>query len=225
MPPAAAAKPAERKKSPFEILQAIDVSEHIEKKVIGGTSLSYLSWAWAWAKVKELFPDSFYTVYERETETGPVNYFTDGRTCWVKTGFTLVDGDKPQEIIECLPVMNGRNQSIPYGEVTSTAVNTAIQRSVTKAIARHGLGLYIYAGEDLPPETQEDKDRALALINEIDAIIAARTAKMDKASKVVFAREYIIPQIGSFDYRQCHSIEKLEKLLAVLKVPVEEKVA
>ena len=104
MPPAAAAKPAERKKSPFEILQAIDVSEHIEKKVIGGTSLSYLSWAWAWAKVKELFPDSFYTVYERETETGPVNYFTDGRTCWVKTGFTLVDGDKAQEIIECLPV-------------------------------------------------------------------------------------------------------------------------
>ena len=75
-----------------------------------------------------------------------MNYHTDGRTCWVKTGVT-VEG---VEYIEYLPVMNYNNKSIPVESVTSTDVNKTIQRSITKAIARHGLGLYIYAGEDLP---------------------------------------------------------------------------
>ena len=74
------------------------------------------------------------------------NYHTDGKTCWVKTGVT-VDG---KEYIEMLPVMDFKNRSIPAESVTSFDVNKAIQRSLTKAVARHGLGLYIYAGEDLP---------------------------------------------------------------------------
>ena len=81
------------------------------------------------------------------------NYFTDGRTCWVKTGVTI-DG---LEHIEYLPVMDMRNQSIPYERVTSFDVNKAIQRSLTKAVARHGLGLYIYAGEDLPEMEREQQ--------------------------------------------------------------------
>ena len=60
------------------------------------------------------------------------------------------------EHIEYLPVMDFRNQSIPADKVTSTDVNKAIQRSLTKAVARHGLGLYIYAGEDLPEEKQPE---------------------------------------------------------------------
>ena len=77
-------------------------------------------------------------------------YHTDGRTCWVKTGVTIVDDDWQQEHIEYLPVMDNTNKSIGIDRVTSFDVNKAIQRSLTKACARHGLGLYIYAGEDLP---------------------------------------------------------------------------
>jgi hypothetical protein len=106
-----------------------------------------LSWAWAWAEVKKLYPNASYTIYENANQW---NYFTDGKTCWVKTGVTI----EGLEHIEYLPVMDFRNKSIAADKVTSFDVNTAIQRSLTKACARHGLGLYIYAGEDLPEDEQ-----------------------------------------------------------------------
>lgn len=127
------------KDSVFETLRRINVNEHTEKK--GG--LTYLPWAWAWDQAKVEYPGATYTIYENP-DGWP--YFTDGRTCWVKTGVTI----EGLEHIEYLPVMDYRNQSIPVGKVTSMDVNKTIQRSLTKALARHGLGLYIYAGEDLP---------------------------------------------------------------------------
>lgn len=129
----------------FTELNSINVQDKIEKK----GNLSYLSWAYAWAEVKKLHPDAAYTIYEN---TEGWNYHTDGRTCWVKTGVT-VNGI---EHIEYLPVMDYKNNSIPLDKVTSFDVNKAIQRSLTKAVARHGLGLYIYAGEDLP-EAEKDE--------------------------------------------------------------------
>ena len=137
------------KLSAFEILNRINVNEKVEMK----NGLSYLGWAFAWGEVKKAFPDATYTIYERETQHGPVNYFTDGRTCWVKTGLTI----NGLEHIEELPVMDFRNNSVPLDNVKSTDVNKAIQRSLTKAAARHGLGLYIYAGEDLPEEEKKNK--------------------------------------------------------------------
>ena len=125
----------------FTELNNINVNDKTEKK----NGLTYLSWAYAWGETKKRHPDATYTVYERED--GCI-YWTDGRTCWVKTGVT-VNG---LEHIEYLPVMDTRNKSIPLENVTSFEVNKAIQRSLTKACARHGLGLYIYAGEDLPEE-------------------------------------------------------------------------
>ena len=133
-------------KSVFATLNAVNCNEHTEKK----NGLIYLSWAWAWAEVKKRFPLATYTIYENPDGW---NYFTDGRTCWVKTGVTI-DG---LEHIEYLPVMDYRNASIPADKVTSFDVNKAIQRSLTKAAARHGLGLYIYAGEDLPEDEPEPK--------------------------------------------------------------------
>jgi len=133
-------------KSVFATLNAVNCNEHTEKK----NGLTYLSWAWAWAEVKKRFPLATYTIYENPDGW---NYFTDGRTCWVKTGVTI-DG---LEHIEYLPVMDYRNASIPADKVTSFDVNKAIQRSLTKAAARHGLGLYIYAGEDLPEDLPEDE--------------------------------------------------------------------
>ena len=131
----------------FVRLNNINVNDHKEKK----NGLDYLSWAWAWGEVKKLHPEATYTIYE--TADGCF-YHNDGKTCWVKTGVTI----NGIEHIEYLPVMNNRNQSIALKDVTSFDVNKAIQRSITKACARHGLGLYIYAGEDLPDD--EDTPQA-----------------------------------------------------------------
>lgn len=131
----------------FSVLNSINVNDKAEKK----NGLTYLSWAWAWGEAKKAFPDSTYTIYENKDG---FNYHTDGRTCWVKTGVT-VNGI---EHIEYLPVMDYKNRSIPVEAVTSFDVNKAIQRSLTKAVARHGLGLYIYAGEDLPEDERILKD-------------------------------------------------------------------
>lgn len=150
-------------KNYFEVLNSLNVSDKIEKK----NGLSYLSWAYAWGELKKKHPDSFYTVYENADGW---NYHTDGRTAWVKTGVTVMindsfgSGKTPVEHIEYLPVMDYRNQSIPLEKITSFDVNKAIQRSLTKAVARHGIGLYIYAGEDLPdeePKTAPKTERPL----------------------------------------------------------------
>lgn len=134
-------------KSVFETLNSINVGEHTEKK----NGLTYLSWAWAWAEVKKKYPDANYTVYE--TPNGRI-YWDDGRTAWVKTGVTI----NGLEHIEYLPVLDADSKrSLPLESITSWDVNKAIQRSLTKAVARHGLGLYIYAGEDLPEGEKEQK--------------------------------------------------------------------
>lgn len=159
------------KQSVFMTLNAINVNEHVEQKDTGKRKLSYLSWAWAWAKVKENYPDASYTIYENTLPSGyVVNYFTDGMTAWVKTGVTI----EGLEHIEYLPVMDAKNNSIPYERITSWDVNKAIQRSLTKAAARHGLGLYIYAGEDLPEE--EAKEEKNAMEKRIEQACAAMRA-------------------------------------------------
>lgn len=192
----------------FETLNAINVNEHTEKK----QNLTYLSWAWAWSEVKKVFPEATYTIYERQTEFGAVNYFTDGRTCWVKTGLTI----NGLEHIEELPVMDFRNNSIPYEAVKSTDVNKAIQRSLTKAAARHGLGLYIYAGEDLPEpeaaakqeEQQTKKPEPLPEIRqEATATVSTSAAvpapkKQTEAQKLIAnAKRNIEKEFPGFDFR------------------------
>jgi hypothetical protein len=126
----------------FKNLSAVDCSAHIEKK----NNLSYLSWAWAWAELKKNYPTATRVVYEDQNGRP---YFDDGRTCWVKVGVIVEE----MECIDYLPVMDFRNKSIPVDAVTSMDVNKSIQRSTVKAIALHGLGLYIYAGEDMPEPT------------------------------------------------------------------------
>lgn len=158
------------KKSVFETLNDINVNDHVEKK----GKLSYLSWAWAWGITKKYYPEATYKIYE--TDSG-MFYFTDGRTAWVKTGVTI----NGIENVEYLPVMDNYNRSIPLDKITSFNVNTAIQRSLTKAIARHGLGLYIYAGEDLPDAEQEAAAVNDQVISKTD--IAVLKATLKKAGK------------------------------------------
>lgn len=134
----------------FQKLYDVDVKDKVKKK----NGLNYVSWAAAWAEVKKIYPDATYRIYERETPEGLIiNYFTDGKTCWVKTGVTI----NGVEHIEELPVMNYKNESITLEKILSSDVNKSIQRSLTKACARHGLGLYIYEGEDLPETVKKEK--------------------------------------------------------------------
>jgi hypothetical protein len=123
----------------FKTLSEIDVKSKVEKK----GNQEYLSWSHAWGMVKQFYPDMQRIVYE-DYHTG-VNYFNDGKTCYVKVGI-IING---LEHIDYLPVMDFRNQSIPLDKVTSMDVNKTIQRSTTKALALHGAGLSLWAGDDL----------------------------------------------------------------------------
>mgnify|MGYP001589140440 FL=1 len=140
---------SEKTKSVFETLNAININELRKEK----GKMSYLAWAYAWAEVKKLHPDMTSTVYENAEG---LNYHHDGKTAWVKTGITIGG----MEHIEYLPILSNNNTSIPLAKITSWNVNNSIQRSLTKAIARHGLGLYLYSGEDYPEEEVEANNAA-----------------------------------------------------------------
>ena len=165
-------------KNYFQTLYDVDVSNKVKQK----NNLSYLSWAAAWAEAKKLFPDATYKIYE--TETGCI-YHTDGKTAWVKTSVTI----NGIENIEYLPVMDFKNKSIPVDNITSMDANKAIQRSLVKALARHGIGLYIYEGEDLPEVVSE-----LDELNSESLTIATKLSKESdemKAKVGKLVREYV----------------------------------
>jgi hypothetical protein len=126
-------------KTTFKTLTSINLKDKIEKKGMH----NYLSWSYAWAIVKDQYPDANRKVYE--SEATELNFFTDGRTGHVKVGVTI----EGVEHIDYLPIMDYNNKSLSVDNITSAAVNKAIQRSTVKAIAMHGLGLSLWAGEDL----------------------------------------------------------------------------
>ena len=133
--------------STFKKLSEIDIKGKVEKK----GSQSYLSWATAWSLAKAEYPTIQRVVYE-DPLTG-LNFFTDHKTCYVKVG-VIIEG---LEHIDYLPVMDFRNKSIGIDAVTSMDVNKTIQRSTTKALAMHGLGLQMWTGEDLVDSAKASK--------------------------------------------------------------------
>lgn len=159
----------ELKKSVFETLNGIDVNEHTEKK----NGLTYLSWPWAWATVKGLYPD---TAYEVRHWDGKPFYYDEVLGYMVETTVTIEGESKTM----WLPVMDSKNKaqkSHPYTytvtfrgkteeksveAATMFDINTAIMRCLVKNLAMFGLGLYIYAGEDLPAVVAEQAKEAAA---------------------------------------------------------------
>lgn len=122
-------------KSAYETLAAVNVSEYVEKK----NGLSYLSWAWAVDQLLRRDPAASWHYGE------PTMY---GETMMVSCTVTAFGTPRTMQ----LPVMDYKNKAIHNPD--AFAVNTAMQRCLVKAIAIHGLGLYIYAGEDLPAVEQ-----------------------------------------------------------------------
>lgn len=128
----------------WDKLSDINCAAHVEKK----GKFNYLSWAWAWAALKKACPDA---TFEKHF-FGDLPYSIDAQGyAYVKVSVTC----EGQTATEVYPVTNHSNQSVKNPD--SFEVNTALQRGLTKCMAYHGLGHYIYAGEDLPPDAEINK--------------------------------------------------------------------
>jgi hypothetical protein len=174
----------------FNELNSINVAEKIEVKKTGYTTLKYLSWAWAWQEVKNKYPDVSYEIVRYENN---LPYILDEKTGYLVTTRLTINNITHEM---WLPVMDGANKAMrdkPYkyetknGEKTCEAatmfdINKTIMRCLVKNIAMHGLGLYIYAGEDLPSEPEEIKQPVYRPLN--PAEIATIQKMIDKVSEI-----------------------------------------
>ena len=196
----------EKKKTVFERLSAVNVNNHVEKK----KDLTYLSWPWAWSAVKKECPDARYII--RETEFDEILGFM----CHTEV---TIEG----ETLEMwLPVMDGANKSMlkkpytyktKYGDkaveaATSFDVNKTIMRCLVKNLAMFGLGLYIYAGEDLPETNDLDKP-----ITEIKANV--------EVEEITLSQDELFELTNSLN--NCIEISDMEELWDGL-VPVYKKI-
>lgn len=174
-----------KKLSVFETLSKIDVSNHVETiRMRKGPALKYVSWAWAWAMVKSKFPDAQrkieeYPEYRYDKNTGKwyatgqmLDYRVTPAGCEVKVTVTIAG----EEYSERLYVMDMRNQPVHDPDISQ--INKTQQRCLVKALAMAGLGLNLYAGEDLPmgdiaekdqqeSETKQEKARSKAELNKV----------------------------------------------------------
>lgn len=162
----------------FDKLYSLDVNHKTEKKKSGNTQLTYLSWAFAWAEFVKVYPDAKYEIVKNERG---LPYFSDESGAMVYTKVTA--NNLTHEM--WLPVMNGANKAMkshPYEysvkgwngkpdtiktveAFTMFDVNKTVMRCLVKNLAMFGLGLYIYAGEDLPePVKTISKEQVLELV-------------------------------------------------------------
>lgn len=161
-------KSEEKVLTTFEKLSAINVNTKVEKK----KNLTYLSWAWAWSEVKKVCPDATYQMGETEYDE------TLGFMCHSSV---TIDGET---LSMWLPVMDGANKAMKkegysyttrYGDkqvasATMFDINKTMMRCLVKNLAMFGMGIYIYAGEDLPESNEavvqaQDKAKATSVQN------------------------------------------------------------
>jgi len=143
----------------FKVLRKHDVSEMVEKK----GQFSYLSWADAVDVLRQLKPESTWKVVKDEQTGWPYTVTESG--CFVEVEVTVDD----IALSQIHPILDNRNQTIK--EPNAFQVNTSIQRCLAKAIALHGLGLYLYRGEDLPDAdglTKEQNDELTKILSKIE---------------------------------------------------------
>lgn len=163
----------------FETLNKINVNDNTDKK----GNLTYLSWAWAWAEVKKQYPEATYKI-ERFENNAP--YLKDENAGYMVFTKVTIDGLTHEM---WLPVMDYKNKAMQVGQATMTDINKTIMRCLTKNLAMHGLGLYIYAGEDLPEDEKEVLELDLKPIGgkgteQIIAELEMKTELKDKQAEI-----------------------------------------
>lgn len=195
----------------FEKLYKIDVNAKTEKK----NGLTYLSWAWAWAEVKKVYPEATYNIKKFEHN---LPYVYDEDTGYMVFTDVTIDGLTHEM---WLPVMDGNNKAmknrpytvrtrtreIPVSAATMFDINKTIMRCLVKNLAMFGLGLYIYAGEDLPevgePEVVEI-DLETTIEDTPDAVknLTNMIGTLEKMGATTFMDEI----------RQVYGVERIEDI-------------
>ena len=199
----------------FEEVLKINVNDKTEKK----GSLTYLSWTWAWAEFKKIYPEAMYKIKEYNgifcTGNDKIGYMVS--TSVTADGLTYD---------MWLPVMDMRNKSIM--QPTSYDVNKSIMRCLTKNLAMFGLGLYIYAGEDLPEDEQkapreEAKAQAVAKVEEFKRLTKSELISVWKVPNVEKAVEYLEKTVGkSLSEFTASETEDARALLEAQKIKREK---
>lgn len=225
--------PVEKKQlTHFGVLNVVDVGDYIEQKKTGNATLSYLSWANAWAELKKRFPDATYVI--KRYGEAQLPYVYDPITGFMVFTEMTIEGITYEM---WLPVMDGANKAMKsepyeystrYGTKTVDAatmfdINKTIMRCLVKNVAMFGLGLYIYAGEDLPEGTPAEPEKPKELsplekeIENIHEEVLKQTKGMAAADKVTWAQENISPIASSVNYKVITDLEIAKKLLAHIK--------
>lgn len=188
-------------------LLSINVSDKIEKK----NNLSYLSWAYAWGEVLKIDENATWETIENNGL--PVTYLRDD-TAMVKTSVTILKKTKT-----CiLPVMNHMNKAIV--NPNAFEINKNIMRCLAKNIAMFGLGLYIYAGEDLP---EGEAERIAEEKSKAQVVIKEKTAFMEKL-KLAKTPESIDTILLSVKDNKDYDYEKLTTLASKLKEEINASI-
>jgi len=179
----------------FEKLSAINVNDKVEKK----SNLTYLSWAWAWSEAKKSFPEASYRVISDISTNKP--YFYDEALGYMVMTEVTIEGESLEM---WLPVMDGANKSMlaqsytyqtRYGEKTVDAatmfdINKTLMRCLVKNLAMFGLGIYIYAGEDLP-ESETATVVAPAKKEVVLEALKKGTENWEKVAKYVYLNKEV----------------------------------
>lgn len=206
----------ESKQTTFEKLSAINVNEKVEKK----SNLTYLSWAWAWSETKKACPDATYKIGETDYDEAL------GFMCHTTV---TIEG----ETLEMwLPVMDGANKSMKkvaytyqtrYGEksveaATSFDINKTIMRCLVKNLAMFGMGIYIYAGEDLPDGEPVTKAMPIKEVEQPKLVeLKKDTEDWDRVVKYVTANKDLgIEKIGQRLIRKYGMTPAIKKEIAKL---------
>ncbi len=167
-------------------LSRFDVSKEVEQK----GRFDYLSWAWAWAYVKEKYPTATFEKHIfRDNQDNPLPFMRDTKGHTYVAVTVTIDGLSHTEIHY---VMDHKNQSVVHPD--GAQVNKALQRCLVKAIAFHGLGLNVYAGEDLPMDLDEQDSASIiqdfgkaSSIDEIDGMWRKHASAISTLGKVAKA--------------------------------------
>jgi hypothetical protein len=195
-------------KEKLEELLKLNVNEFTEKK----NNLTYLSWAMAWREFVKVYPDAEYTIKKREDGLPCFGNSELGYMCYT----TVKAGGTTHEM--WLPVMDYRNKSMT--SPTSFDINKTVMRCLTKNLAMFGLGLYIYAGEDLPEEPQQ---QAKELMTDEQHHKLKRAYEFYKEKKEESKMLFISDMLDNEDAKHYQRVMDTYKVDSAKKVLTEEK--
>lgn len=210
----------------FEKLYKIDCSDKTEKKSNGSVELTYLSWCYAWAETKKLYPNAKYEIMKFGEQQLP--YVYDEKTGYMVFTKVEIEGITHEM---WLPVMDSANKAMkdkPYTykvkkynyktqsyelveknveAATMFDINKTIMRCLTKNLAMFGLGLYIYAGEDLPENLAEEETKP----------VETKKTTTKTAAKKNVAAEYAITEDQKKKIKTIFTPEEIKQHLEKIK--------